>query len=379
MRSYSIVSNRRLACRDQGLSCGQTLLHTEARGGQVPPTTSEGQRAMRAFERTTFASAYESIERFEEVLGRHGITIHPGAQLEHGCLVLKRLVDAYNTARVGGVVPDWEHQREDLQQGLGVWALAELIVEQSKHADFGQLVPHLRLLNNGTPAQTVRAQAGDDASNKILELRTALSCMRFGSDVRLDHPTSSSGKNPDVLARMADARLWGIACKAIHGDSPLSLFDRFVEGVEQIERSDADVGIVFVSFKNRIEHDYVFPTLGVNVAGEPVYGALHDHRHAKEHLANITACRVYDMVERVGRDAIARSTDGKKALPALCSPIDCVVAIRSESTTVPTILSFLHIIKLENPGHRRITHAECSVLGDMNDGLLAGRPHRGKA
>jgi hypothetical protein len=83
----------------------------------------------------------------------------------------------------------------------------------------------------------------------------ALIISRLTSSLELDHPKhSSGGTNPDVIAELEGSR-WAFACKVMHSDSPKTFLDRVREGIDQIERSDAEYGIVVISLKNLLPHD----------------------------------------------------------------------------------------------------------------------------
>src|SRR5262249_52444491 len=119
-----------------------------------------------------------------------------------------------------------------------------------------------RLVNRTNPAQTLPSRPSDRASDKILELLIALAVLGLTSDIELEDVNGSArGPNPDILARMPDGKLWGFACKAIHGDAPRTLFERLSEGIAQIEASPAEMGSVIISFRNRLPHEAMFPVV----------------------------------------------------------------------------------------------------------------------
>ncbi len=255
--------------------------------------------------------------------------------------------------------------------------LAQLVTSLAGHPEFHKVVPHLRLLNEGSAAQTRPARAGDQASNKLFELRFGLACLASGHDLELDDPFSTSGgKNPDVLCVMRDGKQWGFACKVSHGDAPMTLFERFREGVDQIERSPAALGLVVVSMKNRLPHDEVFPSLGKDSDGDDLLGALPDYRIARRELSAEVVRRVNEMVQHVSEEQVANELRERKALPGICCPVEAVVAVAPPGggAPIPTNLSYLHTVRTDWGVAKRLDGAAERILEDINAGLLAGRP-----
>jgi hypothetical protein len=69
---------------------------------------------------------------------------------------------------------------------------------------------------------------------------------------------------------------WAFACKMMMGVSPVSLFDRIEDGVEQIDRvatpkGPVQRGVVVISLKNRFDHNEFWPILN----SEQYAGANH--------------------------------------------------------------------------------------------------------
>lgn len=289
--------------------------------------------------------ADRAVDAFERILHQHGIEIEGGSLLEDSCLLLKRQRDLHESAARGDRTPVTEEFRLELQAAIGIMAAVRLIVRHAEHPDFNQLVPHLRLLNRGSVLQTLPADYIDKASNKLFELRVALAAMGTGQDVRLDDPDSSSGgDNPDVIARMLDGRRWGFACKVINGDAPMTLFQNIEKGVDQIERSDCDVGLVVVSLKNRLPHDEVFPVLERD-SDRIVVGAHVLWENARDAMADACAIRFARMKEHVGIGHYADVFRARKSLPAVAGAMEAVTASVVDGSDLPvlTLISFLQV------------------------------------
>jgi hypothetical protein len=286
-----------------------------------------------------------AVDAFEQVLRRYGIEVAPGSLLEHSCLLLKRQRDLNEAAALGTRTPITEQFRTELQDALGIMSLVRLVVRHVGHADFERLVPHLRLLNLGSALQTLPADYMDKASNKLFELRIGLAAMTSGRDVLVDDPEASSGgDNPDVIATMMDNRRWGFACKVINGDAPMTLYQNIEKGVDQIERSDCDVGVVVVGLKNRLPHDAVFPVID-KAQDRIVVGAHFDWENAGNAMAHACAERFSAMKQHVGVEVYTETFRGKKAVPAVVGAMEAATAsvVEGSELPVPTLIAFLQV------------------------------------
>ena len=311
-----------------------------------------------------------TIDAFERVLRSVGIEIKSGSHLEHGCLVLKDLHSRYVEFTQTQRLRPWPTMHVDTPLAAGILNLAALIVDRQGHPDFPAIVPHLALLNDGMPAQTVRADRADDASNKIFELRLALACLRSGTGLRMDDPVGSSGgTNPDILCRMSDGRIWGFACKVIHGQSPITAFERLSEAVHQIERSPAEVGIPVLSFKNRLPYNKIMP-VRMPAGSDPVI----EPHHSEQQVIDITSEAIREFVREMAVTVTDRELDtllrGKKALTAVASPIDCAALIAGMPVPILGLFNYLRIVELNHLKlAQRFNHRAQKVADDINVGL----------
>lgn len=316
-----------------------------------------------------------SVDAFKQLLYSKGIEIKSGSELEYDCQVLKEIYYQHLKFKSGDATSVWPKFRDDLQRSIGALNLIQLILSQAEHPNFDVLVPHLRLLSNGAISQTKSAPSTDSISNKIFELRLALSCLRIGSELSLDDPIKSSGgKNPDIMCRLRDNKIWGFACKVIHGDAPMSFFHLFESGVAQIEKSQAEIGLVIVSMKNRIPHEEIFPELGQTNGEGVILGAHPKWESVRMIISSLFQQRVDDMVKHVGNGQIANMLRGKKALPAIACPLEAVIGIATDRGPVPTILSYLHTIRMDWGVAKRLDKSAEQILRDLNAGLAVGRP-----
>ena len=102
--------------------------------------------------------------------------------------------------------------------------------------------------------------------------------MGFAQDLKVDHPTKSSGgKNPDIVFSYQGTR-WAIACKTLDTEKAETLTGNISEGILQIDKSNADRGIVIVNMKNQIDHDKAW---GINKVGGIICYDYYEEDHAK--------------------------------------------------------------------------------------------------
>lgn len=290
-------------------------------------------------ELTSFAEGERLVFEFQKILEKQGIEIATGSELERGCMLLMELNERHKKPRDDV----WSSLREDLQLAVGTLQIIKHVVAGVGHADFIKLVPHLRLLSDGSVAQNVRADREDEVSNKILELLVGCGLLGRVSQLELDDPVKSSGgTNPDVLCTFEGSR-WGFACKAIHGDASMSLFDNLKKGVDQIEVSAAETGIVVFNFKNRIPHSEFFPHTG---GSDPILYAHRDHYAAVDNLVTWVRRRFDAMVAEVTPDELWKFLRTKKALPGALAIVETGVGVMSDRGPLPTLLGFVQLIPL---------------------------------
>lgn len=322
--------------------------------------------------KTGFEEIDRTVDEFERLMKAHGLEIRGGTLLEHACLVLQTLHSRRERLVRDGIQDPWPTMGRDLRLALGAWNIVQLAVSLQAHPEFARVVPHLALLNEGVPAQTIKAPITDDAANKIFELRMALACLRTGKDLEMDDPVSSSGgANPDILCRLADGRMWGFSCKVVHGANPMTVADRYLEGIDQIERSRADVGLVVVSFKNVLPDNAFLPVLGADASGDPVLGAFRNPATPVLIAAEEVGKRATAMAHAATDTELHARLTGKKALTAVASAVDVVAMVRGIAAG-PTIsaISFLRIVHFNHLGLNNSFDGRAeAITRDINDGL----------
>jgi len=206
--------------------------------------------------RYSFTQWADQIWSLEKLLKADGIAIPRGSPFEEAALTLIQ----WDEVNAGRTEYDNKIDHRDIwRRALSLADFAEKIVLVQSHPDFSRLLPHLRLFAktfdlsqfSSTPPQ-------NQDNNKLFELYTAAMGMHVMSQCAVDDPNYSDGTNPDLIG-VYSGRRWAIACKAMHSRSAKTFADRIVEGVDQIERSSAERGIVLVNMKNTINHNEMWP------------------------------------------------------------------------------------------------------------------------
>lgn len=315
----------------------------------------------------TFSALEDKTLEFESLLKQHGITVRPGSEFEAACLAtmdLKHRRDTKQTAVTDDLRPA-------LRVVVGLRQLVEMTLLNRSHAEFSRLVPHLSLLNEGSPTQNTPAPRTDEASNKLLELLVALATMRDGKDLDLDDPKESSGgRNPDVVTTMPDGRRWGFACKVVHGDAPMSLFDLIEKGVRQIDAAPVDVGIVVLSFKNKLPHDQLFATVGQDAHGESLYAAPRPSAEIIGALKLFADQRLRGMAAHLNYEELYKVFDRSKALPGVLAISEAAVPLQTPKGVAASLVGITHLTHLERPGAQtRFTCSVNAVFRSLNDAL----------
>jgi hypothetical protein len=229
--------------------------------------------------------------RFEDLLARHGSRIRPGSDLEQALLLATQLRYVRNEK---APLPEVHDDAEDNMWRRAGWMriLIPKLLAAESHADFSELVPHLRLLVEGEIAQSVPGPR-DEPSDKLFELTIALALLPAARNLRLD--TGSAGPaNLDILCDFEGER-WGIACKALYTTDPRRYRDVIRNGARQIERSEATRGFVCISLRNILDQRLLLPRVAGNLQGMPSSAM---HAILDDEQARIQR----DLIEPVSRD-----------------------------------------------------------------------------
>ena len=209
----------------------------------------------------TFKEAENLFQQFEGLLKQLNITIEQDTLLEKYVLIITDFIEKHRNPRLRD---NDKGIRDQFRQFIGLQDMLTKIFKAKDRPDFQNLIPHLKLLNKADPAQNTKTSSSDSNNNKLFELFIASMCLKLGANnLDLDSPDCSRGNNPDVMFDYENEK-WAIACKALHSNNPISIFDNIKKAFDQIDRCTADTGIPILNCKNIIEHDKFWPSVEVN-------------------------------------------------------------------------------------------------------------------
>lgn len=278
----------------------------------------------------TFEDAMERVDRFEELLEKNNISVprdpSSGADMLSIWQILKFIRDRS--------LDRPEDERPLLNAGAAVFDLAAKVLAIANDPKFARLLPHLRMFADGAVHLNEPPADGIDSYNKLIELYWACLSMASGLDVEIDDPHSSKGNNPDVLTGPSGSQ-FGYAMKTIRAKSAQTIYERIVEGTQQIERSPARAGMIVLNLTARLDPADIwnekFP-----FAGWEAPAALISFR-----MANL----VGEVIKQIPRSELEATFSGRKAVPSIiCVGFGTALCAHPE-TRVP-VATCLKVIRL---------------------------------
>ena len=274
---------------------------------------------------------------FENLLRRHQMEVPVGSPLEEAVTAILEMLEIRKDKTIHDKRVDC---REKWRRGFFLADIARKALRAEHHADFKNLLSHLRLLlepTNFSQFSAIEASANPkerEINNKVFELFAAVILFQICSNLHFDNPNKSKGGNPDVIGEYKGEK-WGFACKVSHSENPMTFLDRVREGVEQIEKANVNHGIVIVNLKNLIPHDIIWPARLDKETGEWTYGAF-PFRNGPAEMIQIIFQKfeqqVYDLTG--GREAFVKQFAGKKAVPLVLMFYCSVTGYSPNSNTV---------------------------------------------
>jgi hypothetical protein len=234
------------------------------------------------------------FDDFEALLRKLDLKVEPGSKLEEALLFNRQLKYIRNER---APLPNLSADDEDalFARVTWLWGMAPKLIAASKHPDFSQLVPHIKLVLTSEFAQNVPGERDQDA-DKLFELVVAGAMLPRATNLRVD-TGSDKAPNPDIMFEFNGIR-WSIACKGLYALKPERYRDSVIKGAEQIQRSSAERGVVSVSLRNFINQKLFVPReRGTFVVLDP--------RHARELMDQEEERFRRDIIRPVTRD-IAR-------------------------------------------------------------------------
>jgi hypothetical protein len=288
---------------------------------------------------------------FEDVLKECDITIKSGSDLERICLNILCTLGEKQQPHLVNPLEDIRPYFSDL---LGLWIFLTKIINLRTHRDFGKLVPHLQLLNEGNVPQNKESTVGtlpvrEEACNKIFELLIAFLCLEVGQDLWLASPTALKGDNPDVIVTI-DGLRWGFACKVPHGKPAKSIYDNINKGVDQIEASPAEIGCVVLNFRNLIDHNRSWPIMNeteVSMGKAPIFGGWCNHMFLAQELALFAQRKKEEIEMVIGKEEVIKTFNGKKAIPAALIFLHTATGIATRFGPLPTSIKMFYLCRFD--------------------------------
>lgn len=325
----------------------------------------------------SFADVEDVVMEFLRLLERHGIQVPPESELGLCCSAATNILLRHWDSTLRDPLAD---VRDEFRDALAVYLVAKKTLASQGHADFGELVEHLKEMTLGGIRQNQWTMILDQSAPKIFELLIALAAMRVGTGLRLDDPgKSSGGKNPDVIATIDGAR-WAFACKMLNTfdrgcpAKPKAYFANIRDGVRQINNADVDHGLVIVSIKNGIDHERAWPLLNPEEfkrGAESEYDAVPDHQQVVDWLRAEASKLHTAMLELEGEDNVLALFANSKARPIAVQCLNTVTAVCRCGLAMPTPLLFL-FNRADDLGTRVAALLNHGL--QIQDGVTSGHP-----
>ena len=295
-----------------------------------------------------FDTSEQDIFDFEKLLNDHGLTIQANSDLARISLAVLETNAKHKKEIQHDDNIDIRYIFSDV---AGIVDFVKQILKHKSHPDFNQIIPHLQLLNTASTATlTSKSKITDDGNNKLMELYIALLCMSFATNVCLDDPNNSKGDNPDIMFDFKNQK-WAIACKALHSAKEKTLYDTLEKVTEQINRSNADKGIVAVNFKNIIDRDQIWPILNQEQfeknKEEPLFGCFPDLDGPLKILYSYGCDFQKKLTDTIGLDNLTKLSDSKKTPTGFLIFLQVMTAVQHNGECPPTILKTFNFVQFD--------------------------------
>jgi hypothetical protein len=269
-----------------------------------------------------FYEGQNLVLAFEELLGKNGIKVRQNCDLESKYLSVFDVL--FHFEKRERLDPQGNY-RSLFRDFSALYDLSLKVLSVQLHDNFDQLLPHLAKLNECSVAQNDKSKITDQDANKIIELYLAALCMRFCKSISLDHPQSSKGDNPDVIAEI-DGIKWGFGCKTIHTKNSQTIFENLEKAIHQIEKSESSTGIPVINLKNVINHEATWPAgRTFSIIDEP-FSYL---------WADINSVRV-SLLNDIGVEELKSLFIDKKSLPGVLFIAQSATSVFLMDTMSPT-------------------------------------------
>lgn len=293
-----------------------------------------------------FDISEQDIFDFEQLLKDKGLSIQKNSDLERISIAVLETNAKYKKEIQHDNNTDIRYIFSDV---AGIIDFVKKILKHKNHPDFNQIIPHLQLLNTASTATlTSKSKATDDGNNKLMELYIALLCMSFAINIRLDNPKNSKGDNPDVMFDFKNTK-WAIACKALHSNKEKTLYDTIETGTNQINRSNADKGLVVVNFKNIIDRNQVWPIINQQQFEqgneEPLFGCF-PSIDAPLKILYSYGCEFHKkLIDTIGLENLIKLSSSKKVPFGFLIFLQALTAVQYNGQCPATILKTFNFVQ----------------------------------
>lgn len=293
-----------------------------------------------------FDTSENEIFDFEQLLKDNGLSIQRDSDLERISLAVLETNAKHKKEIIHNENTD---VRQIISDVAGIVDFVKQILKHKEHPDFHQIIPHLHLLNKASTATlTSQSKITDDGNNKLMELYIALLCMSFALNIRLDHPDNSKGDNPDVMFEFRN-QTWAIACKALHSSKEKTLYDTIEKGTEQINRSNADKGIVVVNFKNIIDRNQIWPIINQEQFEKnneaPLFGCFPNLDSPIRILSSYGSDFQKKLIETIGLDNLINLSNSRKCPTGFLIFLQAMTVVQHNGQCPATILKTFNLVQ----------------------------------
>jgi hypothetical protein len=144
----------------------------------------------------------------------------------------------------------------------------------------------------------------------------------------------------------------------------VTLLANIEKGVQQIEASRAECGVVILTLKNILRHDEFWPIrnpMDVAAGAEPLYGAYPTFEEASEGVLHAAQTLGNSLLAVIQPDALAGVFRTKKALPGVLYWVHTACCVPVHGLPLATSVRFFNFQHLRSP-----TEDECAVLECLN-------------
>ena len=192
-------------------------------------------------------------------------------------------------------------------------------------------------------------------------------CLGLNTDqIYVDDPNQSKGDNPDIIARI-DGNNWGFGCKALHSQHHQTIFKNIEEAVDQIEKSESEIGIPVLTIKNIVDHDQFWPVINIQEfesGEEPIFGSFLD-LNVPASMMNAFVEKMYqELVSHIGIENIRSTFKDKKSQPGCLIYCPTATSLVINQYPVTTRLNIFHLMPFDD------VSMECiSVMKKLNHQL----------